>query len=217
MAAGLLGEYPTTLIEIPKERVEIRHVVNNELTRPWLKHYFITQSLRLTSAADDMIARDSNLLEVFKTTVPLSQNSFTESSLSAWRMFLDGAFRDADAPWYSGIRKTVQRERLYSAIEQLELEMPLSNPQRAFHFQDHTRAMRRIPRVPIKLFFAMPGNEREKLIEFLRQSVNENPHNVDVMLLAYSFFKAWDRTEDFVLLARQEHHAEMEEWSYWTE
>jgi tetratricopeptide (TPR) repeat protein len=217
LAAGVLGEYPTTLIEVPKEKVEIRHVVNDEMTRPWLKHYFISQSLRLSATADDTIARNNNLLEIFKTTVPLSQNSYTESSLSSWRLFLDGAFREADASWYTGIRKTVLRDRLYSSIEQLELEMPLSNAQRAFHFQDHTRAMRRIPRIPVKLFFAMPGNEREKLIEILSQSVIENPHNVDVMLLTYAFYRAWDRTEDFLLLARTQRRTEMEEWYHWAQ
>ena len=217
LSEGVGGTYPTHLVETPKEKVEVRHPVNEELTRPWLKHYFLSSNLRQSAAPDDVIGRDANLLEIFKTTIPLSQNSFVESSLSSWRMFLDVAFRDADTPWYTGTRKMVLRDRLYSAVEQLELEMPLSNPQRAFHFVDHTKVLRRMPRVPIKLLFALPGNERERLIETLRQSVRESPHNVDIMLLMYAFYKVWDRAEEFLLFARQEQRNEMEEWFYWAQ
>ena len=217
LSEGIQGTYPTHLIEIPKERTEIRHIVNEPLTRPWIKHYFITQNLRHTIAFDDIINRDNNLIEIFKTTIPLAENSFIESTLSSWRMFLDSAFRDADTPWYTGIKKIVNQERLYSAIEQLELEMPGSNAQRMYNFQDHTRALRKIPRIPIKLFFALPGNEKEKLLEIVRQAVNNNPHNIDIVLLAYSFFKAWDRTEDILALAQQEGRNEIEEWYYWVQ
>ena len=133
---GVQGSYPEHLIEIPKEKTEVRHAINDQLTRPWVKHYFLTQVLKETNNADDTLARDSNLVQIFKSTIPLTENSFIESTMSSWRMFIDNAFRDADTQWYSGIRKVVNEERLHSAIEQLELEMPASNTQRAYQFQD---------------------------------------------------------------------------------
>ncbi|MBI3766630.1 MAG: hypothetical protein HY277_09060, partial [Ignavibacteriales bacterium] len=160
---GIQGTYPEHLIEPTKEKIELRHTINEPLTRPWVKHYFIMQLLRNGTTQDDLITRDNNLIEIFKTTIPLAENSFIESTMSSWRMFLESAFREADTPWYSGIRKILVTDRFYSAIEQLELEMPDSNPQHLQLFYDHTRAERRIPRVPIKLFFALPGNEKEKL------------------------------------------------------
>ena len=215
--SGVRGSYPEHLLEIPKLNSEIKHQVNEQLTRPWIKHYFLTQQLRDVNSPDDIISRDDNLIQIFKTTIPLMENSFIESTMSAWRMFIDSAFRDADAYWYCGIRKTLNQERLHSAIEQLELEVPASNTQRAYQFHDHRRATRKIPRVPIKLFFALPGNEREKLIELLRQAVSSNPHNIDIILLTYSFYKAWDRPLDFLNLAKQERRGDIEEWYYWVE
>ena len=141
---GVRGAYPEVLIEQTKEKAEIRHVVNESLTRPWLKHYFLMQLLRDASTPDDIITRDNNLLEIFKTTVPLAENSFSESAMNSWRMFLDSAFREADTPWYSGIRKTLAKERFYTAIEQLELEIPASNAQHLFQFNDHTKTSRKI-------------------------------------------------------------------------
>lgn len=166
---------------------------------------------------DDVIARDANLLTLFKTTIPLSENSFIESTMSSWRMFLDSAFRDAEAPWYQGIKKTLVTERFYSAIEQLGLEIPDSNGQRQFQFFDHLKTVRRIPRIPIKLFFSLPGNEKEKIIEILCQAVNNNPHNVDIALLTYAFYKAWGRSADFLDLARAENRSDLEEWYFWVE
>lgn len=217
MALGVQGTYPEHLIEPSKEKTDIRHAVNEPLTRPWLKHYFLMQVLRDTATPDDIITRDNNLIELFKTTIPLAENSFIESTLSSWRMFLDSSFRDADTPWYSGIRKTLSADRFYSAIEQLELEMPGSNPQRAYQYYDHTRTLRKIPRVPIKLFFSLPGNEKEKLIQILYQAIKDNPHNIDIALLTYSFLKAWDRSSDFLDLAQRESRRELEEWFHWVE
>lgn len=214
---GVQGSYPEAVIEQTKEKTEVRHIVNEPLTRPWLKHYFLMQVLRDASSPDDIITRDNNLLEIFKTTVPLAENSFVESAMNSWRMFLDSAFRETDAAWYGGIRKTLAQERFYTAIEQLELEMPVSNAQHLFQFQDHTKTTRKIPRVPIKLFFALPGNEKEKLISLLEQSVCNNPHNTDTALLTYCFYKAWGRSQDFIRLAQQEHRKDLEEWYYWVE
>lgn len=214
---GVQGIYPDHLIEVSPNKSEIRHVINEPLTRPWIRHYFIMHLLRESTASDEIIARDHNVLEILRTTVPLPENSFAESAMSSWRMFIDSAFRDADTPWYNGIRKQMVQERFYSAIEQLELEMPESNAQRGLQFHDHNRTLRKAPRVPIKLFFALPGNEKEKLIEVLRQAVKHNPHNVDVALLTYCFFKAWDRTPDFLELARTENRNDLEEWYFWVE
>ncbi len=217
LTMGVQGIYPDRLIEQVKEGDVIRHTINETLTRPWIRHYFILQQLRETNAQDDVITRDHNILDIFRTTIPLAENSFAESSLGSWQMFLGSAFRDADAPWYSGIRRQLVPDRYLSAIEQLELEVPSSNPQHRYQFYDHTRTLRKIPRVPIKFFFALPGNERETLIGVLRQAINNNPHNIDLGLLTYCFFKAWGRTRDFLDLARQESRLELEEWYFWIE
>ncbi len=214
---GVHGTYPEYLIETVKGKSEVHHPINETLTRPWLRHFFIMQMLRTTAASDDVVARDHNLLEIFKITFPLPENSFIESAMSSWRMFIDSAFRDADTPWYHGIKKVMVQERFYSAIEQLELEVPESNPQRTLQFQDHTRTARRITRVPVKLFFSFPGNEKEKLLEILRLAVKTNPHNIDVALLTYCFFKAWDRSAEFLELARTENRNDLEEWYFWVE
>ncbi|MBI4548598.1 MAG: hypothetical protein HY707_11490, partial [Ignavibacteriae bacterium] len=214
---GVQGTYPKYLIEQTKQRTEIRYSVNEQITRPWIKHYFITQILRQSDTQDEILTRDLNLIEIFKTTIPLVENSFAESSMSSWRMFLDSSFRDVDAPWYNGIRKGLMQERYYSAIEQLELEVPTSNPQRLLQFYDHTKMLRKLPRVPIKLLFALPGNERELLIDILCQAVISNPHNIDVALLMYAFVKAWNRTADFFDLVREEHRKDLEEWYCWVE
>ncbi len=214
---GVQGIYPDKLIEQTKGRSEVRHAVNDALTLPWIRHFFLSQYLRETSSPDDIIARDHNIIDLFKTTIPLPDNSFVESTMSSWQMFLGSAFREADTPWYAGIRKIMVQERFYSAIEQLELEIPASNPQHTFQFHDHAQHLRKIPRVPIKLFFALPGNERETIFTILRQAMNSNPHNIDVALLTYCFFKAWGRTHDFLDLARQENRTEIEEWYFWIE
>jgi len=175
------------------------------------------QMLRETNAPDDTIVRDTNLVELFKTTIPLAENSFTESTMSSWRLFIDSAFREAETPWYAGIRKVISPERFNAAIEQLEIEVPVSNTQRTGQFYDQTRALRKIPRVQAKLFFALPGNEKEKLVQILRLAINNNPHNTDIALLTYCFLKAWDRASDFLLIAQQENRKELEEWYYWVE
>jgi hypothetical protein len=215
---GVQGTYPAVVIEQTKGHSTVEHPINEPLTRPWIKHYFLTQLLRETNdSQDEVVTRNNNLLDLFRTTIPLTDNSFIESPMSSWRMFLDSAFRDSDASWYNGIRKVLVPERFHSAIEQLELEVPNSNAQRNLQFSDHTNTMHRLPRVPIKLFFSLPGNEKEKLIDILRQAVNNNPHNIDVALLAYCFFKAWDRTIDFLDLVRTENRNDLEEWYFWVE
>ena len=214
---GISGLYPQVVIETTKEKKEKHHPINESQTRPWLKHYFLMPVLRETNGTDDILARDNNLIDIFKTTLPLKENSFAESILSSWRLFLDSTFHDSETPWYSGIRKVLQAERFYNILEQLELEMPSSNIQRTYQFVDHMRTQRKIPRIPIKLFFSLPGNEKEKLIEILRQALKSNPHNLDIALLAYTFFKAWNRTNEFLQLVRQENRRELEEWYYWVE
>ena len=173
--------------------------------------------LRETGGQDEVVARDTNLIEIFKATIPLAENSFIESTMSSWRTFIDSSFRDADVPWYSGIRKMLLRDRFHVAIEQLELEAPQSNMQRAFQFHDHTRTLRKLPRIPIKLFFSLPGNEQAKLLEIVRHAVKNSPHNLDVALIAYAFFKAWGCSYEFLDLARQESRKELEEWYYWVD
>ena len=214
---GVQGSYPAHLIEELKTKAQIKHSVDEKLTRSWLRPYFIMRSHKEEPTDDNTVIRDYNLLDVFKTTIPLAENSFTESSMSSWRMFLDASFRDPDAQWYSGIRKVINQDRFYAAIEQLEIEVPFSNPQRHLRFYDHHRTLRQIPRIPAKLFFSLHGNEKEKFIEILAQAVSNNPHNLDVALLAYSFFKAWDRTSDFLELARTENRFDLEEWYFWVE
>jgi hypothetical protein len=214
---GILGSYPEFLIEQSKDKSDNKHTINETLTRPWVRHYFIMSVLRESNNHDEIITRDSNILEIFRTTIPLAENSFTESTLGSWRMFIESSFRDSDTPWYSGIKKILIPDRLHSAIEQLELEIPSSNPQRSYQFHDHSRTLKKIPRVPIKLFFSLPGNEKEKLLEMLRLAFNNNPHNVDVALLTYSFFKAWDRPMDFLELVRTENRNDLEEWYFWVE
>jgi len=217
LKSGVQGSYPEHMIEPLKDKSEIKHPVNESLTRPWIKHSFIMQTLRETNSQDETLTRDRNLIEIFKTSIPLAENSFAESSLNSWRMFLDNAFRDADTPWYSGIKKIIVVDRFYAAIEQLELEIPRSNLQHLYQFYDHTRTLKKILRVPIKLFFSLPGNEKEKLVEILRQAVNNNPHNIDIALLTYSFLRAWDRTSDFLEIARTENRNDLEEWYFWVE
>lgn len=214
---GKNGIYPEFLLEPLKGKTEVKHPINESLTRPWLKHFFLTSAIREANNPDDIIARDKNLIEVFKTTIPLTENSFTESAMASWRMLIDSAFREADTPWYHGIRKILAQERFYSAIEQLELEPPTSNPQHKlqFYYQEHD--LRKVSRIPIKLFFSLPGNEKEVLIEVLRCALNNNPHNLDVALLAYCFLKAWDRSMEFLELARTENRSDLEEWFYWVE
>ena len=214
---GAQGNFPEFLIERTKEGTESKHPINETLTRPWIQHYFILQLLRKPGAQDDLITRDVNILDIFKTTIPLVENSFVESALNSWQMFLGSAFRDADVPWYNGIKKVLSVERFYTAIEQLELEIPISNQEHSYQFQNHQRELHKIPRVPIKFFLALSGNEREILIGILRHAVKNNPHNTDLALLTYSFFKAWGRSRDFLDLMRQDNRADLEEWYYWVD
>jgi hypothetical protein len=214
---GVHGTYPMHILERTKDRTEIRHTINETLTRPWIRHYFVSQLLRENSARDEIITRDHNVIEIFKTTIPLADNSFIESALNSWQMFLGSAFRDAETPWYNGPRKVLVPDRFFNAIEQLELEMPSSNPQHQYQFYDHRKTLHTIPRVPIKLFFSLPGNEREKLMGILRLAMNNNPHNTDIPLLMYGFLKSWGRTREFLDFVRQENRSDLEEWYFWVE
>ena len=49
---GVQGNYPEYLIERTKERAEIRHTINESLTRPWIRHYFISQLIRETNSQE---------------------------------------------------------------------------------------------------------------------------------------------------------------------
>jgi hypothetical protein len=217
LKSGIQGTYPEYLIEHSKDHSEIKHPINETLTRPWIKHYFIMEQLQESLTEEEKLIRNKNLLEIFKTSIPLAVNSYIESDLSSWRMFLDNALRDADTPWYPGIKKIINHEKFFNAIEHLELEISESNPQRDLKFYDHKKTLKKIPRIPIKLFFSLQGNEREKIIQILQQSVNNNPHNIDVALLTYCFLKAWDRARDFLEIVRTENRNELEEWYFWVE
>jgi len=212
---GAEGTWPTHLVETTKAKSEVRREIDETLTRPWIRHYFLSHQVHLSGEADDQVAQSENLITIFKTTIPLPGNGFIESPMSAWRMFLESSFRDADTPWYSGIRKVIVKERFYSAIEQLELEVPESNPQRQLQFHDHHDLPRRLPRVPIKLLFALPGNERETVCGILREAIVANPHNIDAALLTYAFFVAWERSTDFLQIAQQEDRDDLKEWYHW--
>ncbi|MBI5475304.1 MAG: hypothetical protein HY964_01045 [Ignavibacteriales bacterium] len=217
LKSGAQGSFPQNLIELEKDKSEIKHPINEPLTRPWLKHFFLTQPLNDSNSDEVKINRNNNLIEIFKTTIPLQENSFNESLLSSWRQFLDVVLKDSDTPWYNGIRKILQTDRFYTAIEQLELDPPASNPQLKIQFYDHTKSLRKFPRIPIKLFFSLPGNEKETMIEILRLAVNNNPHNLDIAFLTYCFLRAWDRSADFIEIARTENRNELEEWYFWVE
>jgi hypothetical protein len=212
---GADGSWPAVLTETAKNKTEVRHEIDETLTRPWVRHWFLGQVLNVSGEQDDQVAFSANLITLFRTTIPLPGNAFTESRLSAWRMFLDSAFRDADTPWYHSTRKVLVKDRFYTAIEQLELEAPESNPQRLHQFRDHHNALRRLPRVPVKLLFALPGNEREELCAILREALIANPHNIDVALLTYAFFVAWERPTDFLAIAQQEDRDDLKEWYHW--
>jgi len=212
---GAEGVWPTFLVETTRTKSEVRREIDETLTRPWIRHHFLHHLLHLSGEADDQVALSRNLIEIFKTTIPLPGNSFIESPMSAWRMFLDSAFRDADTPWYHGTRKVLVRERFYTAIEQLELETPESNPQRGFQFHDHHNTLRRLPRVPVKRLFSLPGNERETVCSILREALVANPHNIDAALLTYAFFVAWERPTDFLQIAQQEDRDDLKEWYHW--
>jgi hypothetical protein len=212
---GAQGTSPSHLIETTRSKREARHDVDETITRPWIRHYFLSQIVRSTGEQDDQIAFNQNLISILKTTIPLPENSFIESPLSSWRMFLDSAFRDADTPWYRGTRKVLMKERFYTAIEQLELEIPESNIQRQFLFPDHHNTPRKLPRVPIKLLFSLAGNEREIVCSVLREAIASNPHNIDIGLLAYAFFVSWDRGPDFLQIAQQDDRDDLKEWYFW--
>ena len=108
---GVQGNFPEHLMEQKKDGSEIKQPINESLTRPWIRHYFLIQFLRKTNATDDIVTRDLNIIDIFRTTIPLVENSFIESALNSWQMFLGSAFRDADTPWYTGIKRVMVTER----------------------------------------------------------------------------------------------------------
>lgn len=212
---GAQGISPSQLFESARSKPDIRHEIDEALTRPWVRHYYLAQIVRGSGEQDDQIAFSQNLVSILRTTIPLPENSFIESPLSSWRMFLESTYREADTPWYNGTRKVLMKERFYTAIEQLELEAPESNVQRLFQFRDHHNTLRKLPRVPIKLFFSLPGNEREIVLTILEEAIAANPHNIDVGLLAYAFMVAWDRATDFLQIAQQRDRDDLKEWYFW--
>lgn len=217
LTLGANGAYPSTLIEIDKEGNQRKHDVHEKITRPWIKHYFCTQLLRESGTADLIEARDRNLIDVLKTTLPLAENSYSESSLSCWRIFVDTSFKTVEVKWYNGQRKIFQKEKFSKAVEQIEIEPPLSNPQRSFLFLDENRFLRRIPKIPAKLFFSFSNNYLNEILDILKQAVLQNPHNRDVEYLMYLFYKGFNAVSELIDFAKFNNRPEYVEWIYWAE
>jgi hypothetical protein len=216
LQAGIVGQFPSQISEITASRAELRHAVNETLTRPWIRHFFITEALQAQSVTtEEKLARAKNLVEIFRTTIPLPENNFADSPLSSWRMFLEASFRDAELSWHRGFRKLLVKERLFNAIEHLEIDVPESNPQRAMQFRDQRGSLRRLPRIPVKLLITLPGNEREAVCRTLKAAMGNNPHNTDLAMLAYALFVAWDRGIDFLQIVQEFDRDELKEWYYW--
>ncbi len=217
LALGSNGAYPNTLIEIDREGSQKKHDVHEKVTRPWIRHYFYTQLLRESGSSDVIEARDRNLIDILKTTLPLAENSYAESSLSCWRIFIDTSFKTIETKWLSGQRKVFLKEKFSKAVEHIEIEPPFSNPQRSFLFLDENRFLRRLPKIPIKLFFSFSNNYISELLEILKQSVLQNPHNRDVEHLMYLFYKGFNAIPELKEFAENNNRIEYLEWIYWAE
>ncbi|RCK71696.1 MAG: hypothetical protein IGBAC_0787 [Ignavibacteriae bacterium] len=217
LTLGANGAYPNTLIEIDKEGSQKKHDVHEKVTRPWIRHYFYTQLLRELGSGDIIEARDRNLIDILKTTLPLAENSYAESSLSCWRIFIDTSFKTIETKWLSGQRKIFLKEKFSKAVEHIEIEPPFSNPQRSFLFLDENRFLRRLPKIPIKLFFSFSNNYLSELLEILKQSVLQNPHNRDVEHLMYLFYKGFNAIPELIEFAKNNNRSEYLEWIYWAE
>ncbi len=211
------GSYPTSIIEVDKEGNQKKHEISEKFSRPWIKHHFQTQILRDTGTTESIEARNRNLIDVLKTTLPLAENSYSESSLGCWRPFLESTFKTTEAAWYSGNRKIFMKEKFDKAVEQLEIDVPLSNHQRGFLFLDEMRFLRRFPKIPIKLFFAISQNYLLDLYEILKQTIIQNPHNRDIEQLMYLFYKGFDNIAELIEFARDLNRHEYVEWINWAE
>lgn len=217
LTLGANGAYPTTIIEIDKEGSQRKHDVHEKITRPWIRHYFYTQLLRESGSSDILEARDRNLIDVLKTTLPLAENSYAESSLSCWRVFIDTSFKTIEMKWCNGPKKIFQKDKFSKAVEHIEIEPPFSNPQRSFLFLDENRFLRRIPKIPAKLFFSFSNNYLTELLDILKQAVSQNPHNRDVEHLMYLFYKGFNAVSELLEFARSNNRQEYVEWIYWAE
>ncbi len=217
LSLGGIGNYPTSVIEVDKGGNQKKHEVNENLTRPWIKHHFLTQILKENPTDEAIEIRDRNLLEILKISLPLATNSYTESSLSSWKQFIDVSFKNAEARWYSGSKKIFVKDKFDQAIERLEIETPATNPQRNFLFLDESRFLRKLPKIPVKLFFVISPKYAGNVLEILRLAVQQNPHNRDLDMLAYLFYKGYDWLPFLLDFARELKRADFEEWIYWTE
>lgn len=217
LTLGGIGNYPTSVIEVDRDGDQKKHDVNENFSRPWIRHHFLTQILKENPTDEAIENRDKNLLEILKVTLPLANNSYIESSLSSWKQFIDFSFKNAEARWYSGSKKIFVKDRFDQAIEQLEIEIPSSNPQRNFLFLDESRFLRKLPKIPVKLFFVISPKYAGNVLEILRQAVQQNPHNRDLDMLAYLFYKGYDWLPFLLDFTRELKRSDFEEWIYWTE
>jgi hypothetical protein len=214
---GSNGTYPTSVIEVDKEGNQKKHDVSEKFSRPWIKHHFLTQILRESGTEGAIESRDKNLIDALKTTLPLAENSYSESSLPSWKPFIDISFKTIEARWYTAQKKVFLKEKFDLAIEQMELDLPLSNSQRNFLFLDEMRFLRKLSKIPIKLFFSVSQNNKQHILEVVRQVLRQNPHNRDIELLAFLFYRASNMLEDLVEFSRELERPEFEEWIYWAE
>jgi hypothetical protein len=214
---GSNGTYPTSVIEVDKEGNQKKHDISEKFTRPWIKHHFLTHILRESGTEEAIESRDKNLIDILKTTLPLAENSYSESALPSWKPFIDISFKTVEARWYAGQKKIFNKDKFDSAIEQMELDLPLSNSQRSFLFLDENRFLRKLSKIPIKLFFSVSPKDKQHILEVVRQVLGQNPHNRDIELLAYLFYRASNMLEDLVEFSRELERPEFEEWIYWAE
>jgi hypothetical protein len=214
---GSNGTYPTSAIEVDKEGNQKKHDISEKFTRPWIKHHFLTQILRDLGSEEAIESRDKNLIDILKTTLPLAENSYAESALPSWKPFIDISFKPIEARWYAGQKKFFVKEKFHLSIEQMELDLPLSNPQRSYLFLDEMRFLRKLPKIPIKLFFSISSKDKPGVIEIIRQAILQNPHNRDIELLAFLFFKGFNMVDGLLDYAQQLERSDFEEWIYWAE
>lgn len=217
LSLGATGGYPTSIIEVDREGNQKKHDVHEKVTRPWIKHYFLTQLLRDTGSNDLIEARDRNLVSILKTTLPLAENSYAESSLSCWRVFIDSCFKTVEVKWVGTQKKIFLKDKFSKSVEQIEIEQPLSNPQRGFLFLDENRFLRKIPKIPIKLFFSFSNIYLSEILELLKVAILQNPHNRDVEQLAYLFYKGFNSVNELLEFAKNSNREDFVEWILWAE
>ncbi len=214
---GSNGGYPNSVIEVDADGSQKKDDINEKFTRPWIKHHFLTQLLDETGSSEAIEARDKNLIDILKTTIPLTENSYIETQLTCWKQFLDNSFATRETQWYAGLRKIFIKENFHTAVEQFEIDIPSSHNQTNFLFLDETRLLRRLPRIPIKLFFSISPKYLIDLFETLKLSVVQNPHNREIEQLMYLFYKGFDNIFHLMEYARQINRYEYVEWIYWAE